>query len=90
MTIKKEWEPLDYDWAALVPRLVHPIKVGIIEALWRIEEPLSATDLTELFGGKVELSHVSYHVLMLAKVGIIVKVSQRQARGALQKFYRLS
>ena len=89
MTANEGCEPPGYDWVTLVPRLVHPIKVGIIEALWHIDKPLSATDLKEIFDGKVELSHVSYHVLALAKVGVIRKVRQRQSRGAIQKFYRL-
>src|SRR5215218_4287063 len=37
------------DWAALVPRTVHPVKVSIIEAMEWIGEPVSATELTEMF-----------------------------------------
>lgn len=88
-TESKDAERPGYDWAELVPVLIHPIKVGIIEALWRIDRPLSATDLAAMFDGGVELSHVSYHVQSLAKARVIVKVAQRQSRGALQKFYRL-
>lgn len=35
-------EPLPFDWAALVPLVVHPMRVTIIEALCWVGEPLSA------------------------------------------------
>lgn len=80
-----------FDWAALVPHVLHPDKVSIIEALLYIGVPLSATDLTKCFGGAGSgLSHVSYHVRSLAAVGVLTKVSERQARGAKETFYFFS
>lgn len=80
-------EPYPFDWGALVPRLVHPLKVVIVEALSYIDEPLSASDLRLVFGEQYDLSLISYHVVGLAKVGALAKVRQQQVRGALKTFY---
>lgn len=76
-----------FDWAGLVPRFVHPLKVAIIEAMVWVDEPLSATDLTNAFLGEFHLSLVSYHLTGLAKAGAVEQVGERQVRGALQRFY---
>lgn len=78
-----------FEWAALVPRLVHPLKVAIIEALEWIELPLSAKDLNLALDEEFGLSLISYHMRKLADVGAIEKVEQRAVRGALQSFYTL-
>lgn len=77
-----------FDWDALVPLIVHPLKVSIIEALRWIGEPLSASNLVKIIAEeKFTLSHVSYHVVKLADVGAIKVVRKRQVRGAIEKFY---
>jgi hypothetical protein len=77
-----------FDWSVLVPRVVHPLKVVIVEALWWVDQPLSAADLTKLIGdGEIGLSRVSYHVVGLAKAGILRKVRERPVRGSVEKFY---
>lgn len=83
-------ESLSFDWAALVPLLVHPMKVEIIESLHRIGRPLSATDLRKIFGGRVLSQTVSYHLGGLAKVGVVAEACQRKVRGATERFYFLS
>jgi DNA-binding transcriptional ArsR family regulator len=89
MTISERDEP--FDWSALVPHVVHPLKVAIIEASSWIDRPLSATDLTKLVDdGRLGLSHVSYHVLRLADAGILEKVNQRQVRDSTGKPYVLA
>lgn len=86
MTASEGGEP--FDWSSLVPRLVHPLKVSIVEALQWIGEPLSATDLAKLFDDDaVSLSHVSYHLVSLAKTGALTKVRQRQVRGTTESFF---
>lgn len=87
-------EPLPFNWGALVPLVVHPVKVAIIEALSWIGEPLSAVDLKQVVAEEIpqsssssSTSYVSYHVGGLAKLGVIVKVGERQVRGAVKKSY---
>ena len=78
-----------FDWAALVPLLVHPVKVEIIEAMTWIGLPLSATDLDRVMRGQVGVSLLSYHLRKLAEVGAIERQRQEPVRGAIQTFYAL-
>ncbi|MEX2105561.1 MAG: helix-turn-helix domain-containing protein [Solirubrobacterales bacterium] len=78
---------LPFDWVTLVPRLVHPLKVAIIEALLWIDAPMSASELNRVFAGRFGVNLVSYHVKSLAEVGVVVKVRDRQVRGVLETFY---
>jgi hypothetical protein len=81
-------EPLPFDWGALVPHVIHPARVGIIEALCWIGEPLSAVDFRKLFEDEgYGTSYLSYHVSTLAKAGVLVQVGTRQVRGAVKKSY---
>jgi DNA-binding transcriptional ArsR family regulator len=79
-----------FDWGALAPRLIHPMKVAIIEAIDCIGEPLSATDLRKVFDERFNLQAICYHLGKLAEAEVIEKVRQRQVRGALERFYSLS
>lgn len=78
-----------FNWEALVPLLVHPAKVEIIEALDWIEIPLSATDLDRILSGQLGVSLISYHLRKLAELNAIEKVRQESVRGAIQSFYAL-
>jgi hypothetical protein len=79
-----------FDWAALVPFLVHPLKAEIIEAMTWIAVPLSASDLTKILDEQFTLSHISYYIRELAKVDAIELAGSRKVRGATENFYRTS
>lgn len=79
-----------FDWEALVARLIHPVKVSIIEAMSWIGEPLSATDLDRILKGQVGVSLISYHLRKLVELGVIQPVRKEMVRGAVQTFYSLS
>lgn len=77
-----------FTWDALVPHIVHPLKVAIVEALRWIGEPLSASDLTKVIEDeRYGLSHVSYHLLKLTRTGALEVVRSCPVRGSLEKFY---
>lgn len=82
-------EPLPFSWEELVPLLIHPLRVATIEALRHVGEPLSTTDLRELFDDECSLSVISYHLVTLAKVGAIVVVRQRQVGATTERLYAL-
>ena len=85
MTVKQEER---FHWDALVPHVIHPVKVTIVEAMLWIERPLSSTDLVKLVDDdEVYLSHVAYHVRKLADAGAIAPVWKRQVRGSIETFY---
>jgi hypothetical protein len=79
-----------FEWEMLIPHLIHPVKVVIIEAMEWIEVPLSAKELDRVFDEEFGLPLVAYHVRTLADVGAIEKAGQRSVRGALQTFYVLA
>jgi hypothetical protein len=78
-----------FDWAALVPRVVHPARVAIIEAMLWVGRPISATEMVQMIDEEVGVSSLSYHFRVLAdrKVGVIEQVDRRQARGSEEKLY---
>jgi hypothetical protein len=85
--VTAEGDELVFAWDELVPRVVHPLKVAIIEALLWIGAPLSATDLKNIFDDGSNLSLISYHLVTLAKVEALTIVRKRQGRGSVEKFY---
>lgn len=75
------------DWGALVSRSVHTTRLWIIEAMLWIDRPLSASELQRVFGGKLSVSAISYHVTTLAKFGIVNGLEREQVRGAWKTRY---
>jgi DNA-binding transcriptional ArsR family regulator len=68
----------------IVKALAHPLRVQILSLLER--QTASPNQLANELG--VPLGNVSYHVRMLAKLGLIKLVSRRQRRGAIEHFYK--
>jgi DNA-binding transcriptional ArsR family regulator len=83
-------EPLPFSWEELVPLLIHPLRVAIIEALRRIGEPLSTADLNEVFDDDYALSVIAYHLGTLVGVDAIEVVSPPEAAGSTERCYRLA
>ncbi len=80
-----------FSWETLVPHLVNPAKVAIVEALSYMGQALSASELTKMFDDRdLNLSRVSYHVSSLAKAGGLVKIRERKVRGAVEKYFFFS
>jgi len=76
-----------FQWDALVPRIVHPRKVAIIETMAWMDRPFSAVELSRVFDEEENLGLISYHLKALADMGVVVKVGARPVRGALENFY---
>lgn len=77
-------------WEELALKLLHPTQLLIIEAIWRIEEPLSATLLQAVYEDRVSLSLFSYHCKRLEKLEVIEKVGEIPVRGVSEKLYDLT
>lgn len=78
------------DWGVLIPHLVHPTKVWIIEAMLWIDQPLSASELERVFDRTLSLSRIAYHVKSLAKGEMLRQVDKQQIRGAWKRMYVLA
>lgn len=87
MTTMAGDEPYVFDWNRLVLPFVHPLRVAIIEAMAWIGEPISSSELVDVFDRQWMLSLVSYHVGVLARAGLLEEISHRQVRGSRQTFY---
>lgn len=82
-----------FDWDALVPQVVHPVKVSIVEALLRVDEPMSASGLAKLLSSPPDhyLTMVSYHLRTLEETGLVAVIERRQGGGNTEETtYRLT
>jgi DNA-binding transcriptional ArsR family regulator len=78
------------DWGALVALVIHPTKVLILEAMQWIGEPLSASELEQIFDKKLSLGSISYHIRTLAKYGALEQIRSRHVRGTIERYYSLA
>jgi hypothetical protein len=87
MTMEGGGPPID--WEGFAPHIAHPTRESIVEAIRRIDEPLSARDLKVVIGDpELQLAYVAYHVTALASEGILVEFGEGPA-GAIEKLYLL-
>src|ERR1700735_5045481 len=76
-----------FPWDALVSRVLLPVKVEVIEAMWWIGQPLGASDLLLVLDKGYSLSLLDYHVKELAKLGALRLVGTEPVRGTLKHYY---
>jgi hypothetical protein len=85
------WPHPRMNWEKLVPRLIHPTKVIVIEAMLWIERPLSATELQNIANGTPVISSFSYHLDRLVESGaldVVTKLKARRSQGSKrEKFF---
>jgi hypothetical protein len=58
-------------WLALPEKVQHPVRVPIIEALWRIGEPLSAIALVDVFDGFLSMWEATHHLNLLEELDVV-------------------
>ena len=75
----------DFCWETLVAQLLHPVQVGIIEALRWIDQPLSATDLQRVSRGE----RIDYHVRRLANLNVLSAQDSAETGSGPARAYRL-
>jgi hypothetical protein len=78
MTTARGGQP---DWAHLVPRLVHPAKVSIIEALAAMDAPKTAQELVFGLPDALSAAQAEYHLRELTKAGIVDHQLRSQTAG---------
>jgi hypothetical protein len=63
----------DYEefWSALPEKVLHPLRVPIIEALWWIGEPLSAIGLVDVLDGFLSMWEAAYHLRILDSLDLV-------------------
>jgi predicted transcriptional regulator len=81
----------DFCWQAVVPRIVNPTKVTIIELLWREKRPLSADRMARRIDDpEFTVARLHYHCETLLKAGILRLEGVVPRKGSKEKFYGLS
>ncbi|HEY5815243.1 MAG TPA: hypothetical protein VIS95_02770 [Solirubrobacterales bacterium] len=82
----------DFYWDGAAARVLHPVRVEIIEAMRWIDRPLSAIDLVYVFEGKQLGLWIEHHLRCLVKLRIAVEENDGQGTGdpTTQPLYRLN
>lgn len=79
----------DFWWAVVVTRTLHPVQVQIIEALRRIDQPLSATELVQVLDEERTWPSIVYHLRRLTGLKVIMPAENVTMRTAMDMPYRL-
>ena len=58
-------------WSTLPEKVLHPVRVPIIEALWCIGEPLSPIGLVDVFDGYFSMWEALHHLRVLETLGVV-------------------
>jgi DNA-binding transcriptional ArsR family regulator len=79
-----------YLWLSLVPRLIHPVKLVILETFLYMEQELSASQIAALLNSSnYSPGVISYHLKVLAEAGVIELVESKKIRGSEMHLYNL-
>lgn len=69
-------------WSTLPEKVLHPVRVPIIEALWWIGEPLSAIGLVDVLDGFLSMWEAVYHLRVLEALDVVEPSSVDAESGA--------
>jgi hypothetical protein len=58
-------------WSTLPEKVLHSVRVPIIEALWWIGEPLSAIGLVDVLDGFPSMWEAAYHLRVLDALNVV-------------------
>lgn len=61
-------------WSTLPEKVLQPRRMSIVEALWRIGEPLSAVALVEVLDDFLNARDTAYHLRVLDALDVIEPV----------------
>lgn len=57
-------------WSTLPEKVLHPLRMPMIEALWWIGEPLSAIALVDVLDGTLSMWDAAHHLRVLDALGV--------------------
>lgn len=81
----------DFCWQAVVPRIVNPTKITIIELLWVEKRPLSPNRMARRIDDPdFTVARLHYHCETLLKAGILRLEGIVPRGGSKEKFYWFS
>jgi hypothetical protein len=75
-------------WQTLVPQLVHPTKIELVEALSWIGEPLSVSEFYAVLSpSKVPIDYVRYHLKGLHDAEVVMEAPKATLTGPDEQRY---
>ena len=81
----------EFDWERVVPRIVNPTKVAIIELLRHDQRPLSAARMRRLITEvRASQAQMNYHCETLLKAEVLEEVSAPPDAAANERFFCLA
>lgn len=69
-------------WSTLPEKVLHPVRVPIVEAFWRIGEPLSAIELVDVLDGSLSMWEAAHHLRVLDELDVAEPAPVDADRGA--------
>ncbi len=82
---------MQIDWSALATVYIHPVKIQIIEALQRLDVPMSPSDLQREFKGSPSVATIDYHLKSLATSGVVEALERKPGKqGKTRTPYKLA
>ncbi|HVD40222.1 MAG TPA: winged helix-turn-helix domain-containing protein [Solirubrobacterales bacterium] len=93
-TVNRSAEAVDpaqeqYVWETLIPNLLDPHRLAIIESLIRLQQPLAVRDLAAIIGASADLTR--YHCKVLTQAGVLevsaVRLHPQPAGGGDDSLY---
>lgn len=69
-------------WSTISPKALHPLRVPMIEALWRINEPLSSVDLVDVLDGFLSMWDALFHLRVLETLDVVEPLPMDADSGA--------
>ncbi len=63
----------DYEafWSTVPEKALHPVRVPMLEALWRIGESLSAIELVDVLDGLLSMWEAAHHLRVLETLDVV-------------------
>lgn len=74
----------DYEtfWATVPEKALHPVRMPMLEALWRIGESLSAIELVDVLDGFLSMWEAAHHLRVLEALNVLEPDPTDPGRGA--------
>jgi DNA-binding transcriptional ArsR family regulator len=72
-------------WSTLPAKLSHPVRAPIVEALWWIDEPLSAREAVDALDSDFTMWEVAHHLRVLEELGVVEVLAADPGRAASRR-----
>jgi hypothetical protein len=86
--LQPDAKSIEQFWEEAIVRLLNPVQLLILEAITRLERPISATIMVQI-DDRITLALYDYHLKRMVKTGLLELTDKKKRRGSYEKFYTL-